>query len=98
MNLWATHHFLFEWLRHVSYNVFVANMLLILWVSTLPFVTNWVAEFPTHFITQAAFMVVQFGLTDLLLNLERTVRRADTNYHPLLTNTPAMYEHLLAHT
>ncbi|WP_461240113.1 TMEM175 family protein [Paucilactobacillus sp. N302-9] len=79
-NLWASHHFLFEKLHHVTYGLFIANMALILWLSLVPVTTAWVAEHPTHFVPQAVFMIIQFGWTTLLLNLQRMCKKADANF------------------
>lgn len=79
-NLWASHHYLFEKIHRVSYGLFLANMALILWVSLYPSATAWVAEYPTHFVPQASYMVLQFGWTILLLNLQRMCRKSDPEF------------------
>lgn len=56
-------------------------MAVVLWLSFLPAATAWVAEYPTAFLPQATFMILQLGWTMLLLNLERAARKANPGDH-----------------
>ncbi|HEX7077906.1 MAG TPA: TMEM175 family protein [Candidatus Eisenbacteria bacterium] len=41
---WNNHHHLFQVVKHVNGNVLWANMHLLFWLSTVPFVTGWVGQ------------------------------------------------------
>lgn len=58
---WSNHHHLLQAARHVDGSILWANMLLLFWLSLVPFGTAWVGE--THF---ATWPVALYGLVLLL--------------------------------
>ena len=55
---WNNHHHLLHAARHVSGGILWANMLLLFWLSLVPFVTGWMGENSFHEIPVAAYALV----------------------------------------
>ena len=58
---WNNHHHMLQAARHVDGRILWANMLLLFWLSLIPFVTAWAGE--THF---AMVPVASYGVVMLL--------------------------------
>ena len=43
---WTNHHHMLHLVRHVNGGVLWANLYLLFWLSTVPFVTAWMGEYP----------------------------------------------------
>jgi uncharacterized membrane protein len=80
---WNNHHHMCHAVRHVTGGVLWANLLLLFWLSLMPFTTGWMGE--NHF---APLPTALYGLVLLLaansyIVLQRTIIRADGPESPL---------------
>jgi uncharacterized membrane protein len=80
---WSNHHHMLHAVRHVTGGVLWANLLLLFWLSLMPFTTGWMGE--NHF---AALPTAVYGAVLLLaahsyVLLQRAIIRADGPESPL---------------
>ena len=55
---WTNHHHLFHTVEHVTGGILWANLLLLFWISLVPFVTAWVGENPLASLPAASYGAV----------------------------------------
>lgn len=72
--LWYSHHELLKNVHNISYRSVLLNIVLLAWVSLVPVVTAWVAEFPTHPWPERFFAIETLGWILLLELLIRSIK------------------------
>jgi len=80
---WSNHHHMLHAVRHVTGAVLWANLLLLFWLSLMPFTTGWMGE--NHFapLPTALYGVVLFMTANSYVVLQRAIIRADGPDSPL---------------
>ena len=80
---WNNHHHMLHAARQVTPGVLWANLLLLFWLSLMPFTTGWMGE--NHFapLPTAIYGVVLFMAANSYLVLQRAIIRADGPESPL---------------
>ena len=73
---WNNHHHLFQATPHVTGGILWANLLLLFWLSLVPFTTAWVGDHPAAPAPSAAYGVVLLLAAIAYWNLQRTILRA----------------------
>jgi len=73
---WNNHHHMFQVTRQVTGGVLWANLLLLFWLSLIPFTTAWVGDHPAAPAPSAAYGVVLLLAALAYWNLQRTILRA----------------------
>jgi uncharacterized membrane protein len=80
---WNNHHHMLHAVRHVTGAVLWGNLLLLFWLSLMPFTTGWMGE--NHFapLPTAVYGVVLLMAANSYLVLQRAIIRADGPDSPL---------------
>jgi uncharacterized membrane protein len=80
---WNNHHHMLHAVKHVNGAVLWANLLLLFWLSLMPFTTGWMGE--NHFapLPTAVYGVVLFMAANSYLVLQRAIIRAEGPQSPL---------------
>ncbi len=80
---WNNHHHLLHAARQVTAGVLWSNLLLLFWLSLMPFATGWMGE--NHFapLPTAVYGVVLFMAANSYLVLQRAIIHADGPESPL---------------
>ena len=80
---WTNHHHILHACRQVTAGVLWSNLLLLFWLSLMPFTTGWMGE--NHFapLPTAVYGVVLFLAANSYLVLQRAIIRADGPDSPL---------------
>jgi uncharacterized membrane protein len=80
---WNNHHHMLHAVRRVTGGVLWANLLLLFWLSLMPFATGWMGE--NHFapLPTAVYGVVLLMAANSYLVLQRAIIRADGPESPL---------------
>jgi uncharacterized membrane protein len=80
---WNNHHHMLHATRKVTAGVLWANLLLLFWLSLMPFTTGWMGE--NHFapLPTAVYGMVLFLAANSYLVLQRAIIRADGPESPL---------------
>ena len=73
---WNNHHHMFQVTRHVTGGILWANLLLLFWLSLIPFTTAWVGDHPAAPGPSAAYGVLLLLAAVAYWNLQRTILRA----------------------
>ncbi|KRO26139.1 hypothetical protein IV88_GL000599 [Pediococcus argentinicus] len=55
---WYNYHLLFKRAKRVDFLVYLTNMIWLLMLSGMPFVTAWVGEYPTHWQPELAYLTI----------------------------------------
>jgi uncharacterized membrane protein len=58
---WNNHHHLLKTTHHVTASIMWVNLLLLFWLTLLPFTTGWVGEYPADVAPTVAYNVVLLG-------------------------------------
>ena len=80
---WTNHHHMLHAVRHVTAGVLWSNLLLLFWLSLMPFTTGWMGE--NHFapLPTAVYGVVLFLAANSYVVLQHAIIRADGPESPL---------------
>ena len=73
---WNNHHHMFQVTPHVTGGILWANLLLLFWLSLIPFTTAWIGDHPAAPIPAAVYGVVLLLAAIAYWNLQRTILRA----------------------
>ena len=73
---WNNHHHMFQVTRQVTGGVLWANLLLLFWLSLIPFTTAWVGDHPAAPGPSAAYGVILLLAAIAYWNLQRSILRA----------------------
>ena len=80
---WNNHHHLFQAVRAVNGRVLWANLLLLFWLSLLPFGTAWMGEHDFAPVPVAVYGVILLGAAMAYFVLVQTLLRAQPDDAPL---------------
>lgn len=84
---WSNHHHMLQVARKVDGRALMANLLLLFWLSLVPWVVRWVGEAGVTRDTVAAFGVLMFLCTLSYALLKRALIAADAVDCPVATAT-----------
>jgi uncharacterized membrane protein len=84
---WANHHHMVQTARKVNGQVLLANLLLLFWLSLVPYVVRWVGEAGVTRDTVAAFGVLMFLCALSYALLKRALVAADAPDCPIAQAT-----------
>jgi uncharacterized membrane protein len=82
---WNNHHHLLRATTRINGGVMWSNMFLLLWLSLIPVVTEWLKEFPKATAPVASFGIVALGAAFAYSVLVRAIIRANGKDSPVAT-------------
>ena len=87
--IWVNHHALFALIDHVDRILLFENLMLLMFVTTLPFTTSTLAEFVREGGANARWAVVLYGISNLGMAIGFTAMLSRMVNHGLLRNPVA---------
>lgn len=76
---WNNHHHLLRATRRISAGVMWSNLLLLFWLSLIPFATGWVGAAHGHAVPAATYGIVALGAALAFYALVRAILRANAD-------------------
>jgi uncharacterized membrane protein len=80
---WNNHHHLLRATRRISAVVMWSNLILLFWLSLIPFATAWVGSDPDRALPAATYGVVALGSALAFFALSRSILRANADDHAI---------------